>query len=252
VTISTFLPYAVLLMASVSKNWVLAFGGDNFTLANFIAIFNNDGSRSAIFNSLLLAVIGGIIAVALPGLIAYARARGLSKAAPLLVLVCLIPMAVPGIALATGIFAAYAPPPFALYGTLTILLIAYVAKMLPLGLVSVQSTIGGIAPSLEDASRILGASRMRQLVTVTFPLARGGLIAGWALIFMTIMRELSASALLYTPQSRVLPVRFLDYTAEGNLEGASALGVLLLVISFVVVGAVYLFAGKNILGGSTN
>lgn len=67
---------------------------------------------------------------------------------------------------------------------------------------------------------------------------------------MTVIRELSASALLYTPQSRVLPVRFLDYTAEGKLEAASALGILLLAISFLVVGAVYLFFGKNILGGT--
>lgn len=124
--------------------------------------------------------------------------------------------------------------------------------MLPLGFVSAQSTIGGISPSLEDASRILGAGRLRQLATITFPLARGGLIAGWALVFMTIIRELSASALLYTAQSRVLSVRFLDFTAEGNLEAAAALGILLLVISFVVVGAVYLFVGKNILGGSTD
>jgi iron(III) transport system permease protein len=249
---STLLPYAALVMAGLSKNWVLPFGGDNFTLVHFGELFQNESTRSAIFNSLLLAVVGGLVAVLLPALIAYARARGISRIAPLLVLVCLIPVAVPGIAMATGIFAAYAPPPFALYGTLTILLIAYVAKMLPLGLVSAQSTIGGISPSLEDASRILGAGRLRQLATITLPLARGGLIAGWALIFMTIIRELSASALLYTPQSRVLPVRFLDFTSEGNLEAASALGIFLLAISFVVVGAVYLFFGKNILGGSSN
>jgi iron(III) transport system permease protein len=249
---STFLPYLVLVKASLSRNWVLPFGPDNFTLDNFAGIFNNDGTRSAVMNSLLLAIVGGILAVGLPALIAYARDRRLTTFAPLLVLVCLVPMAVPGIALATGIFAAYAPPPFALYGTLTILLLAYVGKMLPLGLVSAQSTIGGISPSLEDASRILGAGRLRQLATITFPLARGGLIAGWALVFMTIIRELSASALLYTPQSRVLSVRFLDFTAEGNLEAAAALGILLLVISFVVVGAVYLFVGKNILGGSTD
>jgi len=251
-TFSTLLPYIALFMAGLSVNWVLPFGGDNFTLIHFAELFQNDGTRAAIINSLILALVGGLIAVLLPALIAYARARRLSRVAPLLVLFCLIPVAVPGIAMATGIFAAYAPPPFALYGTLTILLVAYVAKMLPLGLVSAQSTIGGISPSLEDASRILGAGRMRQLATVTLPLARGGLIAGWALIFMTIIRELSASALLYTPQSRVLPVRFLDFTSEGNLEAASALGIFLLVISFVVVGAVYLFLGKNILGGSSN
>jgi iron(III) transport system permease protein len=251
-TVSTILPYAVLVRASVLKNWVLPFGAGNFTLDNVAYIFSNDGTRSALINSLLLAIIGGVIAVMLPALIAYAQERNLTRAAPLLVLLCLIPMAIPGIAMATGVFAAFAPPPFALYGTLMILLIAYVAKMLPLGYVGAQSTIGGISPSLEDASRILGAGRFRQLRDVTLPLARGGLIAAWALIFMTIMRELSASALLYTPQTRVLSVRFLDLTSEGNIEAASALGILLLVISFMVVGVVYLVAGRNILGGSTD
>lgn len=127
-TFSTFLPYAVLVRASLSTNWALPFGVGNLTLDHFASIFDNESTRSAITNSLLLAVVGGVVAVAIPGLIAYASSRGLLRAAPLLVLVCLVPMAVPGIAMATGIFAAYAPPPFALYGTLTILLIAYVAR----------------------------------------------------------------------------------------------------------------------------
>ncbi len=71
------------------------------------------------------------------------------------------PVAVPGIVLGVGLFLSYTRPPFVLYGTLWILLIAFVTIALPAAYQQLQSAFRAVHPDLEDASRILGATRLR-------------------------------------------------------------------------------------------
>lgn len=244
--LSTFLPYAVLLFASLSRNWVLGISVSNFTFENFSFLASHTGTRDATRNSLILSAMTGFIAVGLASVAAYVADRRTVPWHPVLTFLAVAPIAIPGIAMATGVFKVFAAPPVALFGTVWILLIAYVAKLIPLGYMTSAATVGNISYDLERAARIAGASHRRTIVDIVAPLMRGGLLAGWALIFMTTIRELSSSILLFTPRSRVMAVQFLDFMQEGRLERASALGVMLLLITFATVVVTYLLVGANI------
>jgi iron(III) transport system permease protein len=95
-------------------------------------------------------------------------------------------VAIPGIVLGVGLFLSYARPPLVLYGTLWILLLAFVTIALPAAYQQLQSAFRSVHTDLEDASRILGSSRLRTLRDITAPLLRTSVIATWCFIFVGV------------------------------------------------------------------
>jgi iron(III) transport system permease protein len=145
------------------------------------------------------------------------------------------PIAIPGIVLGVGLFLPYAQT---LYGTLWILLIAFTTIALPSAYQQLQAALRTIHPELEDASRILGATRLRALWQITAPLLRTGVIATWCFVFVGVMRELSAAIILFTSETKVISVLIYDLNESGDLAAIAVLGIAMLVITFVVVMAV--------------
>ena len=158
----------------------------------------------------------------------------------------LAPLVVPGVVLAVGLFIAYTRPPIVLYGTIWILFVAFLTKEMPIGFSQAETTFKSIHPELEDASRILGANRLRVLKDITAPLARSGLIATWCFIFIGVIRELSAAILLFTPKSKVVSVVIFDLKEEGQIGVIAVLGILLLIVSFAVILAVQWIAARDL------
>jgi iron(III) transport system permease protein len=146
------------------------------------------------------------------------------------------PIAIPGIVLGVGLFLAYTRPPLVLYGTLWILLLAYLTIELPGAYQQLQSAFRSIHPELEEASRILGASRLQSLFHIAAPLLRSGIIASWCFIFIGTMRELSAAIMLFTANTKVLSIIIFDLNESGELGPISVLGLTMLAITFAVVG----------------
>ena len=93
-----------------------------------------------------------------------------------------------------------------LYGTVWILFLAYVTIELPPAYQQLRSALSGVNVELEEAGRILGAGRFRTLADITGPLVRTGIVAAWCFIFIGVMRELSAAILLFTAETKVIPV----------------------------------------------
>jgi iron(III) transport system permease protein len=120
-----------------------------------------------------------------------------------------------------------------LYQTLIFLVIIYVAIFLPQAVGSAQDSLRRASPDLEDASRGLGRGPMTTLMRITLPLAVPGLLAGGALVFMSVMKELPATLLLRPNGFETLAIRIWSSTAEGFLTRASAAGLVLLVVSIV-------------------
>src|SRR5207237_5454361 len=112
----------------------------------------------------------------------------------------------PGFVLVVGLFLSYARPPFVLYGTLWILLLAFVTIALPAAYQRLQSAFRTVHTDLEDASRILGSTRLRTLRDITAPLLRTSVIATWCFIFVGAIRELSAALMLFTSEPEVISV----------------------------------------------
>jgi iron(III) transport system permease protein len=246
-SLSVFLPYWILLKAALSQAWAMPLNWDNFTLKNlYFAFFEYGDTQLAIYNTFKLGILTATIGTVLATLIAYITNRNLFAGARYLSFFALAPLVIPGIVLAVGLFIAYTRPPLVLYGTVWILFVAYLTKEMPIGFSQAESTFKSIHPELEDASRIVGANRLTSLLDVTAPLARSGLIAAWSFIFIGVIRELSASILLFAPKSKVVSVVIFDLKEEGQIGVIAVLGILLLVVSFAVILGVQWFAGRDV------
>jgi iron(III) transport system permease protein len=231
-----FLPYGALLKtAMVDKlsdglSWeTLSFRHVRFVLWEF------SGTRLAMVNTLLLGVgaATGVTVIAL--VVGYLASRRLVPGARLLPALAMAPIAVPGIVMGVGLFLVYSRPPFLLYGTLWIMLLGFLTLEMPAGFQQVQAAMRGLHVELEEAARIFGATRMRALRQIVAPLLRTSIIATWSIVFIGVIRELSATILLATSNTKVISVVIYDLNESGDLGAIAVLGLFLLLVTFAVV-----------------
>jgi iron(III) transport system permease protein len=238
-------PYATLLAVSLSKSWGLNFW-KGLTLANYkFILFDYSVTQRAILNSLFLAFLAATIAVVLGALIGWIDLRTRMPGRKLLDYAALIPLGLPGIVVAVALIQFWLKMPLALYGTLAILLLAYVGRYIPLGARAANAALRQIDPSLEESAQILGASWTTTMREVTLPLIRPGLFAGWLLVFVPVIQELSASILLFSSSSITLAVAVYNLYETGYIEPVAALAI----INMLIIGAAIFLANK-IGGGS--
>jgi iron(III) transport system permease protein len=234
-----FLPYAALFNAAFSPVASTFLTVHNFTLHNInFVLFELSAASLALKNTVILGTATATIGTAIALVIAYVTARQAVAGWRVLGFLATAPIAIPGIVLGVGLFLSYTRPPFVLYGTLWILLIAFVTIALPSSYQQLQAAFRTIHPELEDASRILGATRLRSLWEITAPLLRTGVIATWCFIFVGVMRELSAAIILFTSETKVVSVLIYDLNESGDLGAISVIGLGMLLITFAVVIAV--------------
>jgi iron(III) transport system permease protein len=245
---SIVLPYGVLAKAAVARAWAQPLTAANLTLENFALTFGHDGTRVAILNTLELGILTACAGAAFAALLAYVVNRKLVPGHQLLAFLALAPVAIPGVVLAVALFVAYTRPPLMLYGSLWILFVAYLTKEMPVGYSQSDATFKGVHPELEEAARILGAGRLRVLGEITAPLARSGIIATWCFIFIGVIRELSASIILFTPNTKVISVVIFDLKEEGQFGAIAVLGLFMLVMTFATVVLMQTLLGRDVLG----
>lgn len=234
--LTVIFPYAALLKTALTHTIDAPLSWDSFTLHHFnFVLFEFSATRLAMFNTLVLGVLTatGVSAIAL--VVSYLVTRQSVMGAPVLGVLATAPIAIPGIVLGVGLFLSYANPTFRLYGTLWILLIAFLTIEMPAGYQQLSSAFKGIHPELEDASRILGASRLKALWQITAPLLRTSVVATWCFVFIGTIRELSATILLTTANTKLVSVIIYDLNESGDLGAISVLGIMLLIVSFAVV-----------------
>ncbi|MBK6008408.1 iron ABC transporter permease [Ramlibacter ginsenosidimutans] len=229
--LTVLLPYAALLKSALTRN-----GVPGLTLHHFrFVFFEFSATRLAMWNTLVLGFSTATLGTALALLVAYMVARKPVRGAPVLGMLAMAPVAIPGIVLGVGLFLAYSHPHLMLYGTLWILLVAFLTIEMPAGYQQMSAAFHGIHPELEEASRVLGASRLQTLRLITAPLLRTSVIATWCFVFIGTIRELSATILLTTANTKLVSVIIYDLNESGDMGAISVLGLLLLVVSFAVV-----------------
>lgn len=246
---SIFLPYSLLAKAAFVRAWAQPLTWDNVTLANWsFTFFEYSATQSAVLNTLELGIMTATVGAVLAALLAYIANRKIIAGHQVLGFLALAPIVIPGVVLAVGLFIAYTRPPFVLYGTLWIMFVAYVTKEMPIGYSQSDTTFKGIHPELEEAARVLGAGRLRVLREITGPLARSGVIATWCFIFIGVIRELSASIILFTPATKVMSVVIFDLKEEGQFGAISVLGLFMLAMTFATVVLVQTVLGRDFMG----
>ncbi len=234
VLLSVILPVLTLVFASF-QNLAVAFPTlSNFTLAHYRDALMQNAVRSAMWNSLILGALTATIGVALTGLLSWLIHRSRMPGRGALEYTVMFPQAVPRLVFAFGMMWAWLVFPIPIYGTLWILLIAYLTVFLPLGVRTISSVLLQLDKSLEECGEVCGASWGYRMRTITLPLLRPGVLAAWMLLFIASVRELGASILLMGPHSQVLTPAIVDawFSSSSELTAAMAL------IQTVVVGAV--------------
>lgn len=244
-TCSIGLPYFALIAASLMKTQGYGLTWSNLTLENYRFVFENDAVWPAIQNTLILATMAATAGALIASLIAYITQRRLVRGSQYLSFLATAPLAIPGIVLAVGLFAAYTHKPVILYGTLWILFLAFLTKYLPVAFQTSNAALMSIHPELEESSRILGANRLTVFKDITVPLFKVALVASWILIFLPSLRELSSSVLLWTTNTKVITVVILHFYEEGRLEYVSVLGVLIMILTLLVVALSYRIVGRD-------
>jgi iron(III) transport system permease protein len=155
------------------------------------------------------------------------------------------PFVIPGIVLAIGFYAAYAPPPLGLYGTAAIIILAFIARFLPISYGTAAAGMRSINPEMEEAVRVLGGGRFTAIRHVVAPLLKKTLFAGFLLVFIPATRELSAAIFLVGPNTRVMSVLIFDMTEEGRFEAVAAIGCIILVTTTFFVWLGFKLVGRD-------
>lgn len=229
-------PLFMILIVGFLKAYGLPLKLENLTLRNYQYILGQSKMvKDSIVNSLFLSVTSGIITMFLGVMIAYVIIKVKPRGKGFLEILSLLPYSIPGIVLAIGVILVWSGAfKINLYNTIWIILIAYIARYVSFAMKSASASLEQVHYSLEEAARSCGATHLESLRDITLPLIRPGMIAGFFLIFLPAMRELTTSVLLYGPFTRTLGVAIYAINSEGNTVQASALATV--AIGIIVAG----------------
>ena len=230
------LPTLAMMMVAFSAIWTGRLNPAALTLRNFdYVIFGYKLTQQAILNSLFLALAGATIGVMLALLQAYYLNRGNAKRSALVDAVLSLPLGIPGIILGLGFLIIAIRTP--LYSTLTIILVAYIARFFPFATRTVSGMLLAINPELEQSARASGASWLQCMRFVLMPLLLPAIIAAWLMLFVIFIRELGATILLYAQGTETISVA-LVLLSEHSSASMAALAVIQIVL---LLGAFLLF-----------
>jgi len=229
--LSVYLPFATICQAAFSKAWGRGFSLQNLTLANFrYLLFEYPITQQSIAHTLLYSGIAATSCVVLGLAVAYLIRSRIVPAARFLGGLVMAPFVIPGVVLGMAFYATYAPPPAALNGTAAIVVLAFIARFIPIAYANASAALRSINPEMEEAAQILGAARGTTIRRILAPLLKTSLTGAWLMVFIPAARELSTALFVIGPQTRVLAILMLDLNEEGNFEILAASGCILLVV----------------------
>jgi len=239
-------PLFVLLWSSVQKYYSVpsAAALANLTLDPYRFILNHPAFLRSVWNSLLLSVGCATIIMLVTSVICWIVVKTRIPGRWLLDNLASLPIVFPGLVLGLAIMVFYLNVGAAIYGTLWILLIAYITRFMPYGIRYNTASMVQIHRELEESAAMSGASWGSTFVRVVLPLLKPGLLAGWIYIAIVSLRELSSSILLYSPGTEVVSILIWELWENGQYVELSALGVMLIVLLFVLV-QIAQFAGSR-------
>jgi len=235
VFITAAAPVAAIVLTALTKAYGLPPTPENLTLGNFAdLVLFMPSARRAIGNSLLLAVGAATIISFTGAIIAYILVKTRLRGRILLDFLATMPYAVPGSVVGLAMILAWLKPlpllNVSLYNTLWILLVAYIARYLTFGVRTTAGALEQIDRSLEEVAQISGAGWLQNFRDVVIPLIAPGLFAGWFLVFMPALRELTISSLLWSAGNETIGVVVFNLQESGNTTASAALAVLMMLV----------------------
>lgn len=208
-------------------------GGLDFS--SFSDVLASSGFREAAWHSVVVSLCAASAGVILAFLCTYLVYRTRSTGRSLVEGISMVPLALPAVVLGMGLLWTWLVMPVPLYGTLAVLVVAFLAVQAPQGFRGAASSILATDRDLEDSAVMLGASRTRAVTAVTVPLMKVGLLSTFLLLLMLSMRELTVPLFLYTSDTEILSIAIYDaFENGGALREAAAMSVIYTAFMFVL------------------
>jgi iron(III) transport system permease protein len=246
--IAVVLPLAMLIWSSLLPGYeppsLKALGDLGF--GNYAQIFRQPALIESVRNSVVTAVSSAVIVTALSAVVAYLTVKTKVFGRGLLDGLATVPIAVPSIVMGVGILYWYlaAPLPVHLYGTLTILVVAFVTISLPYAMRYLAPGMAQIKDELEEAATASGASWLQTFRRVFIPLLMPSLLAAFLYTMIVAFREISAAIFLYSSGSEVVSVSIYDLYSNGSYPVVAALGVVMVLFLTILVAGVRLLGRR--------
>jgi iron(III) transport system permease protein len=246
--VAVALPIAMLIWSSLlpgyeQPSWHAL---HDLTFANYQQIMHRPGLTRSVKNSLVTAIASGLIVTVLSAFVAYITVKTKIIGRGVLDGLATVPIAVPSVVMGVGILYWYlaAPLPVHLYGTLTILVVAFVTITLPYGMRYLVPGMSQIKDELEEAATASGASWLQSFRRVFIPLLMPSLLAAFLYTMIVAFREISAAIFLYSSGTEVVSVQVYDLYTNGSYPVVAALGVVIVVFLSVLAGGVRLISSR--------
>lgn len=241
---SVLIPVIALVVGSLLPYRGASFSLDNMSLRNYTEVFTSPNTKSALINSFTFAAIAAFIAMAVATALIYS-AMNSARTARWTDPVLYAPAAIPHTALAAAFLVSFAGPPFNLYGTAALLIIAYATIFLPQAAAAASSAVSQINTELVEAAYISGASQLRVIRSVILPMLVSGLFAGWLLVFLLAVNEVTVSALLAGIGVPVVGQVSVEYFDTGRVAEVGAMSVIISLVASVVVLFTYRIVSRS-------
>ena len=213
------------------------------TLDNYRTVFSPD-HVGLIANTLLVAVATATLAVALTFLAAWLAVRR-APGGWIVERLATIPLVFPGLILGIAVMQLFLHLPIPLYGTLGILIWAFVINYLPYGMRYSAAGMLQIHRELEESAEMCGASPLMRLRRIVAPLLAPALLAGWLFIFLMAARVLSLAILLSGPRSQTMAVTLFDLWTNGQGTELAALGLIWSMLMAMIAAVFYILARRS-------
>ena len=215
------------------------------TIDNFKQIFDQPAYVDSIRNSIIVSVVGGLVATAFIAFAVLVTTRSDFPLRGVLSYVALYPRAVPGIIVGIGFLwsTLLVPGLGELRNTLAVLAVAFTVRFLPIGFGAVAPSVVRVSNELDRAARISGASWLRTMRSVMIPLLRPALASAFVLLFVSFLKEYASALFLVSRGSEVIGTTMIELWRQGNSGLVAALASVQLLITFVAI-----LIGQRLLG----
>ncbi|MBW1999329.1 MAG: iron ABC transporter permease [Deltaproteobacteria bacterium] len=224
---SIVFPYGTLLVVSFLSYWSGDISTEMLTMENYrVVLFEDEAIVRAIKNSIFVSTVGAFLCLVMTMLVAYLVNRTKVRGRGFFDYITMLPVGIPGMVVAVGLLWAWIRSPIPVYGTIWIIMIAFITRYIPYGMRAFSNSLLQLGPELEESARICGSSWFKTFMKILIPLLKPGFMAGWVLLFILFMRELSTAIVLWYSGNEVISVQLFQLVRDGEFTAVAALSII--------------------------
>jgi iron(III) transport system permease protein len=220
-----------------------------FTLHNYRSVLGSHEFITSLRTSLVLGVASALLVMAITLVVAWTIVRRRNALSRGLDFVATLPLVVPGVVLSLAVLRMYINFPIAIYGTIWIILLAFVIHYLPYGLRYNHAGMVSLHRELEEAAEVGGAGRLWVFWRIVVPLMRPALVAGGLFVFLASVRQLSVVIFLVGPNVNVVSSSMFAMWNIGSFTDAATASMVVVAVVLLIASIVYRLSGLGKQGG---